>query len=78
MRTPPTHSRTADNVLAFTDGAVVYCPRCVRRLRLLEEGVTPPNWLPFISIDIVDDLPQKDCCRCGLFLEDGSGGAPWD
>ncbi len=38
----------------------------------------PPNWLPFVSIDLVYDLPQKDCDHCGRFLEDGSGGEPWD
>lgn len=80
MPTPPNQPRNTGHGLAFTDGVLVYCPNCIQRLRLLdvEEGVMPPNWLPFISIGFVDDLPQKDCDRCGRHLEDGSGGEPWD
>jgi hypothetical protein len=78
MPTPPNQSPKTDHGLAFTDGVLVYCPTCIKRLRLLEDGVMPPHWLPFVSIDLVDDLPQKDCDRCGRFLEDSSGGEPWD
>ncbi|MBK9374021.1 MAG: hypothetical protein IPN03_09910 [Holophagales bacterium] len=78
MPTLPNDSQSPDNVIAFTDGVLVYCPICIQHLHLLEDGVMLPKWLPFISIDNVDDLPQKDCDRCGRYLEDGSGGEPWD
>lgn len=78
MPSPPNQPRDTVHGLAFTDGVLVYCPICVHRLRLLEDGAMPPNWLPFTSIDFVDELPQKDCDRCGRYLEDGTGGEPWN
>lgn len=63
MPSLPRHLREADQGLAFTDGVLVYCPSCIRLLRLLEDGETPPNWLLFFSIDILDELPQKGCDR---------------
>lgn len=68
--------KSTDRALAFTDGVLVYCPRCVKDLNFLDEGVMPPNWLPFVSIEVPDELPQKTCDRCDRYLEDGAGGGP--
>jgi hypothetical protein len=71
-------SKSTARALAFTDGVLVYCPPCVKNLNLPDEGVTSPSRLPFASIEVPDDLPQKVCDRCDRYLADGADGSPWD
>ena len=55
-------------VLAYTDTQLCCCPECAYRLGYDDPSEWGPNWLPFIPITRLDEIPEKYCDSCGRIL----------